>query len=287
MKMAADITAIILTKNEEINIADCIESVIETVKRIVVIDSYSTDRTVEIAKGYSAEVYQHPFENYAKQFMYGVEISNIDTMWTLRIDADERLTPDSATELEKLCDDNMDNDVSGIVLRFKKNFLGKDLRHGGVYPWKKMNCYKTKLGTIENRKMDEHIILSSGNVIEMKNDSLHFDFKSLEHFVAKHNWYSSRETVDYFEHTEQYKQKKQIDFKTWIKMNIYYRLPLGMRAHVYYLYRYYILRGFLDGREGKIYAFLQAYWYRYLVDAKIYECKVMGIRYKGEGALKA
>ena len=285
--MAADITAIILTKNEEINIADCIESVIKTVKRIVVIDSYSTDRTVDIVKGYSAEVYQHPFENYAKQFMYGIEISNIDTMWTLRIDADERLTPDSAAELEKLCDDNMDNDVSGIVLRFKKNFLGKDLRHGGVYPWKKMNCYKTKLGTIENRKMDEHIILSSGNVIEMKNDSLHFDFKSLEHFVAKHNWYSSRETVDYFEHTEQYKQKKQIDFKTWIKMNIYYRLPLGMRAHVYYLYRYYILRGFLDGREGKIYAFLQAYWYRYLVDAKIYECKVMGIRYKGEGALKA
>lgn len=285
--MAADITAIILTKNEEINIADCIESVIETVKRIVVIDSYSTDRTVEIAKGYSAEVYQHPFENYAKQFMYGVEISNIDTMWTLRIDADERLTPDSATELEKLCDDNMDSDVSGIVLRFKKNFLGKDLRHGGVYPWKKMNCYKTKLGTIENRKMDEHIVLSSGNIIEMKNDSLHFDFKSLEHFVSKHNWYSSRETVDYFEHTEQSEQKKQIDFKTWIKMNIYYRLPLGMRAHVYYLYRYYILRGFLDGREGKIYAFLQAYWYRYLVDAKIYECKVMGTRYKGEGALKA
>ena len=126
--MAADITAIILTKNEEINIADCIESVIETVKRIVVIDSYSTDRTVEIAKGYSAEVYQHPFENYAKQFMYGVEITNIDTMWTLRIDADERLTPDSAAELEKLCDDNMDSDVSGIVLRFKKNFLGKDLQ---------------------------------------------------------------------------------------------------------------------------------------------------------------
>ena len=135
--MAADITAIILTKNEEINIADCIESVIETVKRIVVIDSYSTDRTVEIAKGYSAEVYQHPFENYAKQFMYGVEITNIDTMWTLRIDADERLTPDSAAELEKLCDDNMDSDVSGIVLRFKKISLERTCSMGEFIRGKK------------------------------------------------------------------------------------------------------------------------------------------------------
>ena len=100
-------------------------------------------------------------------------------MWTLRIDADERLTPDSANELTQLCDSNMKTDVTGIVLRFKKNFLGKDLYHGGVYPWKKMNCYKTKFGEIEDRNMDEHIILSSGKVIEMKNDCLHFDLKTL------------------------------------------------------------------------------------------------------------
>ena len=197
--MAADITAIILTKNEEVNIEECIKSIITTVKRIVVIDSFSTDKTVEIAKRMGAEVYQHPFENYAKQYMYGVEVAKAETVWTLRIDADERLTPDSANELTQLCDSNMKNDVTGIVLRFKKNFLGKDLYHGGVYPWKKMNCYKTKFGEIEDRNMDEHIILSSGKVIEMKNDCLHFDFKNLEYFVNKHNWYSSRETVDYFE----------------------------------------------------------------------------------------
>lgn len=178
--MAADITAIILTKNEEVNIEECIKSIITTVKRIVVIDSFSTDKTVEIAKRMGAEVYQHPFENYAKQYMYGVEVAKAETVWTLRIDADERLTPDSANELTQLCDSNMKTDVTGIVLRFKKNFLGKDLYHGGVYPWKKMNCYKTKFGEIEDRNMDEHIILSSGKVIEMKNDCLHFDFKNLE-----------------------------------------------------------------------------------------------------------
>jgi hypothetical protein len=203
--------------------------------------------------------------------MYAIEIANIDTVWTLRIDADERLTPDSAHELEKICKENMETDVAGIVLRFKKNFLGKDLYHGGVYPWKKMNCYKTKLGSIEDRMMDEHIVLSSGSIVEMKNDCLHFDFKSLESWIDKHNWYSSRETMDYINNLECPKCKDKLDFKTWFKMNVYYKLPLGIRAYVYYIYRYYIKLGFLDGREGKIYAFLQAYWYRFLVDAKIFE----------------
>ena len=284
--MAADITAIILTRNEEINIENCIRSILTTVKRIVVIDSFSTDSTVDKAKACGAEVYQHQFENYAKQYMYAVEVTNADTVWTLRIDADERLTPDSAAELEELCKENMTTDVAGIVLRFKKNFLGKDLYHGGVYPWKKMNCYKTKLGTIENRMMDEHIVLSCGTVVEMKHDCLHFDFKSLEYWVNKHNWYSSRETVDYFQNLDKPKRKDELDLKTWIKMNLYYKLPIGTRAHIYYLYRYYLRLGFLDGEEGKIYAFLQAYWYRYLVDAKIYECKTMGTRYVGKGELK-
>lgn len=285
--MSADITAIILTKNEEVNIGDCIESIKMVVKRIVVIDSYSTDKTIEIAKKYGVEVYQHPFENYAKQYKYGVEVANIKTMWTLRIDADERFTPDSARELEEMCNANMKTNVTGIVLRFKKNFLGKDLYHGGVYPWKKMNCYKTKYGSIENRNMDEHIILSSGKIIEMKQDCLHFDFKNLEYFINKHNWYSSRETVDYFENLEKRKSKSELDFKTWLKMRVYYKLPLGMRAHIYYVYRYYILRGFLDGKPGKIYAFLQAYWYRYLVDAKIYECEIMNVKYSANGSLKS
>lgn len=282
----ADITAIILTKNEEINIKDCIESIKSITKRIVVIDSFSTDRTVEIAKSCGAEVYQNKFINYAKQYMYGVEIAKIDTIWTLRIDADERLTDESALELEELCNKNNLTNVCGITLRFKKNFLGKDLYHGGVYPWKKMNCYKTRYGTIEDRSMDEHIILSKGDVVEMKKDSLHFDFKNLEYFINKHNWYSSRETIDYFENLKSPQKKDELDTKTWIKMNIYYKLPIGLRSYIYYLYRYYLKLGFLDGKEGQIYAFLQAYWYRYLVDAKIYECKKMNIIYKETGDLK-
>lgn len=186
--MAADITAIILTKNEEVNILDCIRSIATTVKRIVVVDSFSTDNTVEYAKKCGVEVYQHPFETHARQYKYAVKIADIKTKWILRIDADERLTPDSANELEQVCNSNMESDVTGIVVRFKKNFLGKDLYHGGVYPWKKLICYKTGKGNIEDRAMDEHIVTFEGKTVELKYDSLHFDFKSLEAWTAKHNY---------------------------------------------------------------------------------------------------
>lgn len=283
--MVADITAIILTKNEEINIEDCIKSVLHIVKRVIVIDSFSTDRTVELAKSLGVEVIQNEFINHSKQYKFGVYAANIQTMWTFRIDADERMTTESAAELELLCKANIDTDVTGIVVRFKKNFLGKDLYHGGLYPWKKMIVYKTGKGDIEDRAMDEHIVVLEGRTVEMRSDSLHFDFKGLDFWINKHNWYSSKETADYFKEQETVTQEKQ-DLKTVIKMNFYYRLPMGLRSHLYYLYRYYVKLGFLDGKEGQIYAFLQAYWYRYLVDAKIYECEKNSIRYKGTGELK-
>lgn len=284
--MAADITAIILTKNEEINIVDCIKSIFTTVKRIVVVDSFSSDKTVEYAKTCGAEVYQHQFETHARQYKYAVQKASVATKWILRIDADERLTPESAHELEQICNDNMDSDVTGVVVRFKKNFLGKDLYHGGVYPWKKLICYKTGKGDIEDRAMDEHIMVFEGRTVELKNDSLHFDFKSLEAWTEKHNWYSSREAADYATKKKTEDASEEKNLKTWVKMNIYYKFPLGLRAYFYYLYRYYFRAGFLDGKEGKIYAFLQAYWYRYLVDAKIYESEIIGTKYKGTGDLK-
>ena len=124
--------------------------------------------------------------------------------------------------------------------------------------------------------MDEHIVLSQGRTVEVKNDSEHHDYKDLTYWINKHNWYASREVLDYIQNTKTNQENgKELNtkagIKRFIKFHIYYKLPMGMRAHLYYIYRYYMKLGFLDGKEGKIYAFLQAYWYRYLVDAKIYE----------------
>ncbi len=271
----ADLTAIILTKNEEKNIEYCIQSILPVAKKIVVIDSFSTDGTVEKAKALGAVVYQHEFVNYSKQFMYGMEMADIRTTWVLRIDADERLTEASAAEINTLCDKNMKTDINGLVLRFEVNFMGKKLRHGGIYPFCKLLVFKYGKGQIEDRNMDEHIVLSEGRSAKVKNDSEHHDYKDLTYWINKHNWYSSREVLDYYEHKDDRGDGNDLDakarLKRFIKFRIYYKLPIGVRAHLYYWYRYYFKLGFLDGKEGKIFAFMQAYWYRFLVDAKIYE----------------
>lgn len=271
----ADLTAIILTKNEEKNIEYCIRSIQPVAKKIVVIDSFSTDTTVEKAKALGAIVYQHEFINYAKQFMYGYKIADIQTTWVLRIDADERLTEASAAEMNRLCEENMDTDVNGLIVRFEVNFMERKLRHGGIYPFRKLLVFKYGKGQIEDRNMDEHIVLWEGRAIEMKNDSEHHDYKDLTYWISKHNWYSGREVLDYYAHKDDPLDGRDLNaaarVKRFIKFRIYYKLPMGMRVHLYYWYRYYVKLGFLDGKEGKIYAFLQAYWYRFLVDAKIYE----------------
>lgn len=271
----ADITAIILTKNEEKNIEECIRSIQGIVKRIVVIDSYSTDSTEMYVKNLGGEVYKHVFENQARQFMYGIEVANIKTKWVFRIDADERLTEESARELEMLCNQNEDTDVNGIILRFEVQFMGRKLRHGGIYPFRKLLVFKYGFGHIEDRNMDEHIVLSGGKSIEMAHDSLHHDYKDLTYWIQKHNQYASREVLDYYQFRRDSEDGMNLDkkagFKRKVKFGIYYKLPMGFRAHIYYWYRYYVKMGFLDGKEGKIFAFMQAYWYRYLVDAKIYE----------------
>lgn len=280
----ADITAIILTRNEKDFIEDCIFSIKPVVSRIVVVDSFSEDNTVDLAKKAGAEVYQHEFYNYSKQYKYAVNIANVKTKWILRIDADERLTAESAEELNNLCNENENTNVSGIVLRFYNMFLGKPMYHGGMYPWKKLSVYKTGLGDIEDRNMDEHIILSSGTTIEAKKDSSHLAFRGLTFFTNKCNWYSTREAMDYFE--QKNIDSKNASLKTRLKMSVYYKLPLGFRSWAYYFYRYYLRLGFLDGKEGKIFAFLHAYWYRFLVDAKIYEHEKLGEEFKPTGALK-
>ena len=273
----SDITAIILTLNEEKNIGECIRSIQQVVSRIVVVDSFSTDSTVKIAKELGAEVLQNKWVNYSTQFTYALENANVQTTWILRIDADERLTDKSAAELKKLTDLYAQDDVNGIIVRFEVSFMGKCLRHGGIYPIKVLRVFKTGKAHIEIRNMDEHMTLNEGKAIEMKSDCLHQDFKSLYEWIDKHNKYSDREVLDYLNREESQdgsSLSKGAKFKRFVKFKIYYKLPMGMRAHLYYWYRYYFKLGFLDGKEGKIFTFLQAYWYRFLVDAKIYERKI-------------
>lgn len=271
-----DLTAIVITYNEENNLPECLNSLKNLAKRIIIIDSFSTDKTKDIALSFGADFYEHEFINQAQQFDYALKNINITTKWIIRLDADERLTEDSIKEIEELCNLHQNDDVNGLVLRFKFFFLGKYLKHGGTYPVKKMVVFKNGFAEIEQKNMDEHIVLLSGKSLVCKKDCLHHDCKNITDWVSKHNKYADRELRDYL--SNRFVDHSKLDStarnKNKIKNSFYYKLPLGFRAWLYYLYRFYIRLGFLDGRPGKYYAFLQAYWYRFLIDIKIYEYKI-------------
>lgn len=275
-----DLTVIILTKNEENNLKKCISSLKQLPKRVIVIDSYSTDNTKVVAKQLGADFYEHKFESHASQFNWALENTNIDTEWVMKIDADEELTEDLANEMEEKLD-NISKNITGIILRRRVYFMGKWLKHGGKYPELLLRIFRFGHGKSEERQMDEHLIVNDGETVVLKNDFIDNNRKDLEWWINKHNWYSNKEVFDYqeqlnnnnIESIENTSTSLQAKTKRVVKKKGYYRLPKFFRAHIYFIYRYYFRFGFLDGKEGKIYTFLQAYWYRFLVDAKIYECE--------------
>ena len=284
-----DVTFIILTKNEEINLLDCLKSIEGFAKRVVVIDSGSTDKTCEIAKENGADVYIHPFENYARQFNWGIDNTEIDTKWTFRLDADERLTLELRKELNGLMRQHADDDVNGVTMEAWLYFMGKKIKHG-CHNKRKIMLFKTGIGRIEDRKMDEHTILSKGRSISCKERFIHYDFKDMTHWVNKMNWYATREMQDYLEYKNGLRTTVSDDTKIsatrWKKFRIYYKFPAFLRSWLLFVY-YYILRmGFMDGKEGFVYHWMYHRWYRTLVDAKILEQEKYNRSFEATGDLK-
>lgn len=285
----ADVTAIILTKNEEKNIVECLKSIDGFAKRAVVIDSGSTDKTVELAKTFKfVDIFEHPFENYSRQFNWGIDNTQISTEWILRLDADERFTPKLCEELDKTLKEHKSDNINGFVLEAWLFFMDKCLKHGGSRK-KKLMLFRTGFGRIEDRKMDEHTVLSSGNAIEIKEKFLHYDFKDLGTYVKKLNWYATREMQDYIEGTFTNKKfdgsDKEIS-KIRSKKTKYYKAPIFLRCWLYFFYTYFIGREFLNGKEGFIYSFLYHLYYRMLVDFKIYEQLKYKRKFEVTGDLK-
>ena len=284
-----DVTFIILTKNEEINLPDCLESIKGFAKRVVVVDSGSTDNTVAIAKEYGADVYTHKFENYARQFNWGIDNTNITTKWTFRLDADERLTPELCKELAYLMQIHDNDNVNGVTMEAWLYFMGRKIKHG-CHNKRKLMLFKTGIGRIEDRKMDEHTVLSEGNAVYTKERFIHYDFKDMSHWTNKMNWYATREMQDYYDFING--KESGVEGDSTIsgtrknKFGVYYKFPIFMRSHLLFIYYYIFKLGFLDGKEGFVYHYMYHRWYRTLVDAKILEQKITSRPFEETGDLK-
>ncbi len=271
------LSVIILTHNEAANLPTCLESLRPLNAEIFIIDSGSSDSTVEIAKEFGCQVFNHPWENYAKQLNWGLENLPISTPWIMRLDADERLTPELANELTSTLPKTSDK-TTGYQVKRQVFFMGRWIRHGGYYPTWLLRVWRNGVGTCEQRWMDEHIILSEGKVADLKYDIIDENQKGLTFWTDKHNRYADREVKDLLgvlveqdDDLINSNQSSQAGKRRWVKKNFYARSPLFLRAFLYFLMRYIIGLGFLDGMQGLIFHFLQGFWYRFLVDAKIYE----------------
>ena len=275
-----DITTIILTYNEELHIRRCLENVCAFSKKVYVIDSPSTDKTVEICKEFpNVEVVVHKYPgNQAEQFNWALDNVQIDTEWILRLDADEYLLPELVKELwEKL--PNLSNNVSGVTFKRRHIFLGKWMKRG-TYPVMILRMFRKGKAICEQRLMDEHVELLVGENITFENDFVDHNLNNLSWWSQKHVNYAIREAAELLDVeynitgndsgdrnlSEQAKAKR-------IRKLKYARQPLFWRSFAYFCYRYFFKLGFLEGKEGFLWHFLQGWWYRTLVDAKIYEIK--------------
>ena len=277
--MKLPITVLIYTFNEEKNIKRCLENVTDICEEIVIVDSFSTDKTVDIAKNFTPKIYKNHFESHSRQLQWALDNTNITTEWILKIDADEVL----ADSLKKELIENLNNtskEINAFYINRRLYFLGRWIRFGANYPAWAMRLWRNGKITIENRWLDDHVTLKSGKYSFLQNDMSDFDMKDITRWTTKHNNNASKEAIDLLNFKYKLYESTslktnflgtQVQKKRWIKDNLYCYTPLFLRSFIYFIWRYFFMLGFLDGKEGLIWHFLQGFWFRFLADVKVFE----------------
>ena len=273
------LSVIILTFNEAMHVRRAIQSVKSISDDIIIVDSYSIDKTIEISKKLKAKIFKNKFINQAQQFNWALNNIKIKNNWILRLDADEYLSKELIIEIKKkLPEINLNKEINGICLIRKQFFLRKLIRFGGRGKLIMLRLFRKNYGICENRLMDEHIMIKKGKILKFKNFFYDDNFNNLEYFKEKHERYAKREAKQYL--IDQNNKRKSIfkyNTRTIIKKflinNIYYKIPYQISSMLYFLIRYIFLLGFLDGINGLKYHYIQGFWYRYLVGKNLIKLK--------------
>lgn len=268
------ITVIVLTHNEEDRIRLTLSSVHSWASEIFVVDSGSTDRTVDIAREYTDRIVTHAFHDYASQRNWSQEELPLEDEWVFHLDAGERVSAVLAENIHDAFRDNYTDGVDGFFMARRTVFLGAEIRWGGVYPTYHMRLYRRAKGHCEDRLYDQHFVLN-GVAEKLTGDLIDDVARDLESWTESHLQWARLEAREIA--TKASKGNVTLDLfgtpierRRWLKERLYYRLPLGVRALVYFIVRYLLLLGFLDGRRGAIYHVLQGFWFRFYVDALVF-----------------
>lgn len=275
----SSVSVVILTYNEALHIERAIRSVQSFASQIIVVDSFSKDDTTAIAARCGAIVLQNPFVNQSVQFNWTLDNAPITGDWILRLDADEIIDPDLADTIRNQLL-VITSDIVGVYLKRKHIFMNRWVRFGGRYPLLLLRLWRRGHGRVEDRWMDEHVVVSGGRSVTFEGGFSDHNLNDLTYFTEKHNKYATREAIEVLNQRYGLFTKDlsltattsdQAALKRFIKEKIYNRIPFTLSALMYFLWRYIFQLGFLDGRSGLVYHFLQGYWYRFLVGAKVME----------------
>jgi len=267
------ISVIILTFNSEETIAATLQSACRVSDDIHIVDSFSTDKTLEIARRYGANIVQHEFVHYGAQRNWAIDTLPLKYDWQLHLDADERLSDGLVSELNSLKSSSPDN-VDGYYIPRLVHFLDRPIRHGGMFPIWHMRLFRNGVGRCENRRYDQAFYVN-GATSCLTQPMIDDHRMSLTEWISRHNRWADAEVDELMKpgighvitgqiHGNPVEKKRAL-------RGFYYLMPLLIRPFLLFLYRYVFRLGFLDGREGLIFFVLQTFWFRFLVDAKLFE----------------
>ena len=281
------IIAIILTYNEEEHIERCLKNVQDYFDQIYIVDSFSKDKTKNIALNHKVKFLENRFVNHAQQFNWALNQIDKNVDWVFRIDADEYITNELGEEITSKIE-KLDKSIKGIFIPRKIIFQNKLIRFGGINPTKVLRLFRYGYGCCDSRWMDEHIKVK-GKTISFTNSIIDENLKSLTWWINKHNNYASKEAYELIKSkisiNKGKKTNKNLENR---KIRYYYKSPIILRSFLYFIYRYFFNLGFLDGLRGFSFHFMQGFWYRLLVDMKYLEVmdKYRNKRYSLKEAIK-
>jgi glycosyltransferase involved in cell wall biosynthesis len=277
--MTARVSVLIPTFNEEINVGQCLSSVMGWADQVFVVDSFSTDRTVEIAREMGATVVQHAFEGYAAQKNWAMDTIPFRNAWLLILDADEYIVPESRDEIAALVEAS-GNGYDGFYINRRFIFYGKWIKHCGWYPSWHLRLFRHRLGRYEDRPVDEHVCLN-GKSGRLKHDLVHRDLRDMTWWIAKHNRYATLNAIAYRQVEENVGGKlrlrprlfgSQPERRRFIKERIWRRLPAS--GLLFFLYLYVFRLGFLDGKKGLVFCVMHGI-FEHMKTVKRWELKEM------------
>jgi glycosyltransferase involved in cell wall biosynthesis len=277
---------IVLSFNSTETLGATLSRAAEVSNELFVVDSFSTDGTVTLAESYGAHVVQHAFEDYGSQRNWAIDNLPITRDWQLHLDADEWMDDELVMAIGSLSDAPAH---SGYFLSRYVRFLGRVLRHGGMNPTWHLRLFRTGAGRCEDRKYDQHFLLLEGTSAKLDGSMIDDMRMPLKEWTARHNRWSDGEVDEIASRTVEGRVKpalggNPVEKKRFLRKQ-YDKLPLFFRPFALFIYRYCIRLGFLDGTEGFIFWVLQTFWFRFLIDAKIWEARhADGIAEKGLSA---